>query len=171
VLRAGIERNQLTMIEADSFTGAVDERMRIYRELAGSQPIKCYINIGGGATSVGKSLGKKQLHSGLLRRLPRRARDIDAVMTRFLAEGVPVIHLIRVTAMAKRYGLQSDPHVPVVVGQGEVLQRSQYNNWYASGVLAVLLGGLVLVSRRAGISAAHPPLAPHPGHQSAKNSS
>ena len=119
VLRDAATRNHLTMIESDSFTGAVDERMRLYRELAAGRPIKCYINVGGGATSTGKSLGKKQLRSGLHRRLPRRARDIDSVMTRFLAEGVPVIHLIRVRAMARRYGLATDPTGPIAVGQGK----------------------------------------------------
>ncbi len=142
VLRDAIARNHLTMIEPDSFSGAVDERMRLYRELAGHRPIKCYINVGGGATSTGKSLGKKQLRSGLHRRLPRRASDIDSVMTRFLAEGVPVIHLIRVRAMARRYGLSTDPAGPFAVGQGDVLERYQYNNWYASGVLAAILAAL-----------------------------
>ena len=54
-------------------------------------------------------------------------------MTRFLAAGVPVIHLIRVTAMADRYGLETEPRPPAVVGQGEVFERYQYNGWYAGG--------------------------------------
>ncbi len=132
LLRDGIARNHLTMIDADSFTQAVDERMNLYRDLAAPAPIKCYINIGGGATSVGKSLGKKQFHSGLHTRLPARARNIDSVMTRFLAAGVPVIHLIRVTALAERYGLETEPRSPAVVGQGEVFERYQYNGWYAA---------------------------------------
>jgi poly-gamma-glutamate system protein len=154
LLRDGIVRNRVTMIDAESFTQAVDERMNLYRDLAAPEPIKCYINVGGGATSVGKSLGKKQLHSGLLRRLPRRARDIDSVMTRFLKDGVPVIHLIRVKAMAERYGLETDPRQAVAVGQGDVLQRYQYNPWYAGAALATILLGLGLVNRRAKASGA-----------------
>jgi poly-gamma-glutamate system protein len=153
VLREGIDRTGLTMIDADNFSGAVDQRMQIYRDLAGEQPIKCYINVGGGATSVGKSLGKKQLHSGVIKRLPRRARDIDSVMTRFLADGVPVVHLIRVAAMAKRYGLETDSRLPAVVGQAKVLQRYQYNNWYAGGVLAAILTALGFASCQPGFAA------------------
>jgi poly-gamma-glutamate system protein len=148
VLRDGIARNRLDLLEAASFAGAVDLRMQLYQEAAGQQPIKCYINIGGGATSVGKSLGKKQFHSGLVRKLPRRARDIDSVMTRFLNAGVPVIHLIRVTAMAERYGLETDHRSPVAVGQGSVLAREEYNTWYAAGALVTILAGLGLVGRR-----------------------
>ena len=73
-LRQGIARNGLATIEAGSFTEGVEQRMQLYQEQAGTAPIKCYINIGGGATSVGKSLGKKQFRSGLHRRLPARAR-------------------------------------------------------------------------------------------------
>ena len=39
-------------------------------------------------------------------------------MTRFLAAGVPVIHLIRVAAMAHRYGLETEPAVAGGRGAG-----------------------------------------------------
>ncbi|HTU25761.1 MAG TPA: poly-gamma-glutamate system protein, partial [Pirellulales bacterium] len=112
-LHAGIARSGLPSLEADSFPGSVDGRMQLYRDASKTAPIKCYINVGGGATSVGKSLGKKQFRTGLHTHLPRRARGIDSVMTRFLANGVPVVHLIRVTALAHRYGLETEPHRPI----------------------------------------------------------
>ncbi len=151
-LRQGIARNDLPTIEADSFTHSVEQRMELYRDRAAGAPIKCYINIGGGATSVGKSLGKKQFRSGLHRRLPARARDIDSVMTRFLAAGVPVIHLIRARALADHYGLETEPHEPAIVGQGEVFERYEYNGWYAAGALVSILATLGFLNRRAGVT-------------------
>ena len=157
-LRQGIARNGLTTIEADGFTQGVDQRMRLYQDLAGTAPIKCYINIGGGATSVGKSLGKKQFRSGLHRRLPARARNIDSVMTRFLAAGVPVIHLIRAKALADRYGLETEPRAPATVGQGEVFERYQYDGWYVAAALASILAALGFLNRRAGKTSPEPSL-------------
>jgi poly-gamma-glutamate system protein len=151
-LREGIARNGLVTIEADGFTESVERRMQLYHDEAGNKPIKCYINVGGGATSVGKSLGKKQFRSGLHTRLPSRARNIDSVMTRFLAAGVPVIHLIRVTAMANRYGLETEPRSPAVVGQGDVFERYEYNGWYAAAALASILVLLGVLNRGAGFS-------------------
>jgi len=162
-LRKGIARNGLATIEAGNFTQSVDERMQLYHDQAGIKPIKCYINIGGGATSVGKSLGKKQFHSGLHRWLPKRARNIDSVMTRFLAAGVPVIHLIRVTAMASRYGLETEPRSPAVVGEGEVFERYQYNGWYAVATLAGILAMLGVLNRRAGVACEPMPSTPRLG--------
>ena len=149
-LRQGIARNGLATIEAGNFSESVERRMQLYRDEAGSEPIKCYINIGGGATSVGKSLGKKQFRSGLHTRLPARARNIDSVMTRFLAAGVPVIHLIRVTAMAGRYGLETEPRSPAIVGQGVVFERYEYNGWYAAAALGSILVMLGVLNRGAG---------------------
>ncbi|HEX4144867.1 MAG TPA: poly-gamma-glutamate system protein [Pirellulales bacterium] len=157
-LRAGIARNGLATIEAESFTQSVEQRMRLYQDQAGGRPIKCYINIGGGATSVGKSLGKKQFRSGLHTRLPRRARTIDSVMTRFLAAGVPVIHLIRATAMAERYGLETEPRAPAIVGQGEVFERYQYNAWYAAAALAGILAMLGFLNRWSAAATREPSL-------------
>ena len=157
-LRQGIARTGLATIEAENFTQSVERRMQLYQDQAGTKPIKCYINIGGGATSVGKSLGKKQFHSGLHTRLPARARNIDSVMTRFLAAGVPVIHLIRVRALAGRYGLETEPRSPAIVGQGEVFERYQYNAWYAAAALAGILAMLGLLNRRGGVAGRRPSL-------------
>jgi poly-gamma-glutamate system protein len=157
-LNRGIARAGLEPLAASSQSEAVDRRMELYRREAGDQKIKCYINIGGGATSVGKSLGKKQLRWGLHKRLPRRAQGIDSVTNRFLAEGVPVVHLIRVREMARHYGLPTDPSEPVVIGQGEVFERSTYNRWYAAAALAAIVAMLVLLNRRVGQSRGEPVL-------------
>jgi poly-gamma-glutamate system protein len=138
-LRQGVQRNDLRLIEGDNFTESVDKRMDIYKEKAKGARIRCYINVGGGTTSVGKSLGKKKLHAGLNFRLPPKARNIDSVTTRFLTGGVPVIHLVRINDLATRYGLPIQPQKFPELGDGGVFSRQEYNNWYAALVLAGIL--------------------------------
>lgn len=142
VLRSGIERAGLPLFEADSFAESLEGRLALYREKAGSGRIKAYINVGGGTTSVGKSLGKRLLPEGLNTSLPHTARKIDSVMTRFLADDVPVIHLVRVRDLARRYGLPVELKTAPKVGEGQVFYRTQYNKWYAALVLLGILGSL-----------------------------
>jgi len=144
VLQEGIRRSGLPEMESarnyrESFSDSVDKRMRTYKDGVEGGTVQCYINVGGGTTSVGTSLGKKLMHSGLNFTLPHKARDIDSVMTRFLKEGVPVIHLVRITELAHRYGLKIAPDSILNEPSGEVFFRHQYNTWYTSGVLAVIL--------------------------------
>jgi poly-gamma-glutamate system protein len=147
-LTAGVERAGLplvTPLDADeTFSESVARRMELYNKKAAGARIKAYINVGGGTTSVGKSLGKRLLSSGPNYALPKAARDIDSVMTRFLAKGVPVIHLVRVEELAARYGLNVDADRTQVPepGEGLVFFRRQYNLHYVIAILAVILGSL-----------------------------
>ncbi len=148
VLSRGIERAGLPLItpsnSTETFSQSVSRRMELYTQQAVGGRIKAYVNVGGGTTSVGKSLGKRLLSSGPNYKLPKAARDIDSVMTQFLAKDVPVIHLVRVEELAKRYGLNVNPKRRQIpdVGLGEVFFRKEYNRWYVVGVLAAILGSL-----------------------------
>ncbi len=83
LLRKGIERNHLPMIQDEEFTDSIDTRMKIYKEHAEGRAIKAYINIGGGTVSVGRSVGKKLYEPGLNLTATPEAMQIDSVMTRF----------------------------------------------------------------------------------------
>ncbi|MCL4748442.1 MAG: poly-gamma-glutamate system protein [Burkholderiaceae bacterium] len=147
-LMAGIERAELPLVTPpdtdETFTQSVQRRMDLYSKKAAGARIKAYINVGGGTTSVGKSLGKHLIHSGPNYTLPKAARDIDSVMTRFLARDIPVIHLVRVEELAERYGLSVDAERTQVPepGEGLVFFRRQYNTYYVLAVLAIILGSL-----------------------------
>jgi poly-gamma-glutamate system protein len=148
VLTKGVERCGLELItasdSADTFSQSIDKRMAEYSAKAAGSRIKAYINVGGGTTSVGKSLGKRLLPSGPNFKLPKAARDIDSVMTRFLAKDVPVVHLVRVEELAERYGLsvKADRTQIPEVGEGAVYSRREYNVWYVAAVLAAILASL-----------------------------
>jgi hypothetical protein len=63
-------------------------------------------------------------------------------MTRFIDEGVPVIHLIKVERMAATYGLPFQPTTTPAPGEGGVFYREEYNRWLASGALLVIFASL-----------------------------
>jgi poly-gamma-glutamate system protein len=136
---SAIERNNLQRIEATDFAAAIGERMRIFREHAKGQPVKVYINVGGGAVSVGHRVGKKLYRPGLNLRAPRGALRIDSVMTRFMKQGTPAIHLVQLQELAVQYELPIAPTSRPAIGEGKVFVTRQHNRLLAGVVLVVLL--------------------------------
>jgi len=67
LLKEAIKRNGVEFIDPPDLASSFDLRMNIYEEHAGGQPIACYVNVGGGAGSVGTPLIKKMFRPGLNR--------------------------------------------------------------------------------------------------------
>ena len=140
LLRSAIDRNNLNLIEPADLTDSINQRMRLYHEHAGGAPIKAYINVGGGATSVGTHKGKKQFDPGLHLKAPLGEKLEDSVMSRFAKADVPVLHFTQTEELAMQYGLplQMAAAVPRV-GEGEVYAAHGYNPWLTGGSLALIL--------------------------------
>jgi poly-gamma-glutamate system protein len=145
MLDAAIERSGAKRLEPESLEDAIATRMNTYYEAAGETPIRAYINIGGGSASVGTAVGKRLYEPGLNRSVPRGATD--SVLSRFVQEGVPVIHISGIKEIATRYGLSTDPTVAVEPGEGGVYSRVEYNPWYAGMAMLVILGTMVAFLR------------------------
>jgi poly-gamma-glutamate system protein len=147
LLRRAVTRNGLPLIEPESYAESVVERMALYRENAQGKPIRAYINVGGGTSSVGTKRSKFALKPGINRRTPPRAALIDSVTARFLDERIPVIHFLQLNRMAERFGLPLSPQVRPPVGSGQIFLRRRYNPWLTAGALAVVVASLLLFVR------------------------
>lgn len=140
LVRQALERNHLTVLESDSLEEAIEARMAIYdRESAGGT-YKAYINVGGGATSVGRTEGKLRYEPGMNDDPTPEALAIDSVMTRFAQEGVPLIHLVEIKELAQAYGLPEAPHSRPAPGTGGIFVKREYDRTLA----ALLLGGITI---------------------------
>lgn len=138
VITAAIVENGIPLLTPSDYADSVEHRMRLFREGAGGAAIKAYVNVGGGTTSVGTRVGKHIFKPGLNVRPPVGGPAIDSVMSRFADEGTPVIHLVNLNPIARRYGLEVSPKKMPPVGVGEVFQRAEYNPWIA-GVFLVAI--------------------------------
>ncbi|PJZ70536.1 poly-gamma-glutamate system protein [Leptospira perolatii] len=139
LLDGSVKRNHLPLIASESFTESIEERMRRFKEGAGNQRIQAYINVGGGSISVGTRAGKISFKPGLNVSLPPGAAKIDSVMTRFLLEDIPVIHLTEIEELAKKNGFPLQPKVIPKPGEGEIFSKEEYNRWFVFFVLAGIL--------------------------------
>ena len=138
MLTQAIERAGIPLIEPESYEDSVELRMRIYAEHANGQPYKAYINVGGGAASVGTHAGKKLFRPGFNRSAP--VGDVpDSVMLRFAQRGVPVVHMSSIIDIATHFGLPPAPQAMPSVGEGSVFVTVQYSPWLTTGVLFAIV--------------------------------
>jgi len=139
-INRGIERNGLTMLDPNKdFTEKVDERYEIFKSNAKGAPIKAYINVGGGTISNGRKIGKNLFNPGLNKRAPLGVAKVDGLMSRFIAEGVPVIHLVEVNKLAEKYEMPLSPDMTPAVGTSNVFAKKGYSRWLAATVLVIIL--------------------------------
>jgi len=138
-LREAIERNGVTFIDAKQETSSIERRMEIYEEYAAGRRYAVYVNVGGSLVSIGPKSVKRLYRPGLNRRPNPRGVGVDSVMMRFLRDGVPVINLTKVVALAERYGLPVEPTELPMAGSGLVFEKREHNRLLVAGLLLFLL--------------------------------
>lgn len=138
-IEEAIERCGIPILRPKNYVHSLDLRMQVFEREAGETDYVAYVNVGGGATSVGTSIGKRLFHPGLNRRPPIAHGAPDSVMMRMSQAGVPVIHLSQVEELARRYGLALHPTAVPPVGEGSVYYRNEYDPRKAIAVLLVIL--------------------------------
>ncbi len=148
ILTAAIRKQKVKFLQPSSYEESVNLRMKLYKERAGGEPIKTYINVGGTTSSIGMEEGRKGFPPGVGREVPAGTLTNDSVMARFIIEEhVPVVNLREVEALARIYGLPIAPTTIQPVGEGGVFLQHTYNKHLASGVLAVLVAAIWLFMR------------------------
>ena len=142
LLDTAIERAGLTHLKPSDYAQSVALRMALYLERAAPGGVKAYVNVGGGTTSVGTRVGKLAFEPGINRSPPAGPREIDSVMARFVRDGVPVIHLVKVRELARRFGLPISPTQVPAPGEGEVFAK-QGQSRVLAGAMAVAIVALM----------------------------
>ncbi len=137
-----IDKNELELLKKDDFQPAIEERMAVYRKKAGDQRYKAYINVGGGAVSSGNAIGKRAYKPGLNRSASRATLQIDSIMTRFMRQDIPVIHLVEIDQIAMMYGMPLKPQQMPAVGEGGVFKQTRRSRLLMLVVLLAILGSL-----------------------------
>ena len=151
LITAALDRNELSKLESDSLDEAISKRMNIYERESHGGKYKAYINVGGGASSVGRTEGKHLYDPGMNETPDAEALAIDSVMTRFAEQGIPLVHLVQIKQLADQYGLPQSPELRPEPGTGGIFVRQTYDRPLAVIFLCGLsfvLCGLVLTGFR-----------------------
>ncbi len=124
LLAARIRAGVVPFLEEPDLERNVARRMALYREHAGSRPIRAFVNIGGSWANLGTDAEVLKVEPGLARGIlvPPPARR--GVIQAMAAENIPVIHLLNVRGLCERYGLPWDPRPLPAPGEGTFFRRS-----------------------------------------------
>lgn len=141
LLHDSIDRNNARLLRCETLEESIEKRMETFFRSAENETIKAYINVGGGAASVGGTEGNDLWGSGLILPdvLEKVDQEIDCVAVRFLKRGVPLINMVHSVSMAKRYQLVIAGATPPIVGEGTVYESAAYRRWLAMLGIALIL--------------------------------
>ena len=145
LIQQAIERNDMKFLFTENLETAVEERMAIYDSLSGSDPIDLYINVGGGAVSLGHSQNAYLIGEGINDPLPMVNYPRRGVIHAMNARGIPILNLVNVTRIAEDYGLPISPNPLPQPGAGPLFRESRYNMMITLAALIVVLATLIVV--------------------------
>ncbi|GMN90270.1 poly-gamma-glutamate system protein [Francisella sciaenopsi] len=177
-LNDAIKRNNFKVINIpykDSTNTSVAKRLEMYKEAAGDDTIKAYINVGGNMASIGlkqptvkvEESDKKlktdkkatnvasndqvlKIHSfptGVTTKLPPEYSSVNSVAVNFLKEDIPVVNVRDInSSIIKTYGMAYNPTTVVPPGQGAVFSQKKYNTTLAAALLIIDIALIVFMA-------------------------
>jgi poly-gamma-glutamate system protein len=99
-----IRRNRLPELHTTSLPEAVRLHLSVYHEASGGRDSAVFVNVGGSSVNVGRC-DSSRIPPGLVSRLPACEERLQGLVHYFVRLRVPVIHLLQVKRLARRYGI------------------------------------------------------------------
>ena len=140
-----IERNNMKFINEKHLEESISKRLEIYDEHSKGQPIKAYINVGGGIASLGNTINGKLIPPGLTQFLPMRNFPVRGVIIQMGLEEIPIIHLLNINTLLAKYGLPASPVPLPEPGVGEIFIQKKYSIIVTSIATLILIIVIIFV--------------------------
>ena len=120
-----VERNGVELVNYNTLEENIQKKMDIFRKH--SKKYDCYVNIGGGVSSIGSSISGRLLADGYHRVIHENSMPRMGTMFMFAEKGIPVIHLSDFVDLARSYNLPEAPVPLPEPGVGKVFVDERYN--------------------------------------------
>jgi hypothetical protein len=150
IVRA-IDRNKVEFINEKHLEDCIARRMEMYDKLSKGQPIKAFINVGGGIASLGNTINGQLIPSGLTQNLPLSNFPLHGVIIQMGKKGIPIIHLLNIDQLLEKYGLPINPVPLPEPGDGGIFVQKKYNviiTSIATSFLIVVIALIYLSERK-----------------------
>ncbi len=150
LIKLAIKRSGVSFIPSDGIRRSIKQRMKIYKKYG--KKIKVYINVGGGAASMGPRETRYKLHSGINRN--KRFKNefyYKGVAVLFLEKGIPVIHLLNMREIADKYDIFYNPVNIPKIGKGKIFTKQRYP-LFTTIILFLILVAIIIYASVAGKS-------------------
>lgn len=143
LLKEAIHRNRVTEIRAGNLSGIIERRIALYDSVAGDKAFDAYVNIGGGAGSLGHAINGRLIGTGVRHRLEMKDYELAGAIIHYGQLGMPIVNIQDIEEIAQQYGLPIAPVPPPEIGTGAVFVVAIYNlviTWIALGGVVAALG-------------------------------
>ncbi|MBE3125961.1 MAG: poly-gamma-glutamate system protein [Acidobacteria bacterium] len=152
LLESMIRESGVFFLEESDLERNVASRMKLYREGAGTRPIKAFVNIGGSWANIGTNSEVLKLRPGLASGVFVPPPAERGVLQAMAAEKIPVIHLLNIKGLCERYGLPWDPRPLPRPGEGPLFRCAAAGSWpgavLSAGYLLAMIAVIVTTRRR-----------------------
>jgi poly-gamma-glutamate system protein len=145
LIERAIERNKIKYINEKHLEKNIAKRLEVYEEYCEGNPIKAYINVGGGIASLGNTANGKIIPSGLTEHLPMGNFPVHGVMIQMAKKGIPIIHLLNINQLLAEYNLPASPDPLPEPGEGGIFIQKKYNLLITSVSTLILVIVIVVV--------------------------
>ncbi|MCX6570801.1 MAG: poly-gamma-glutamate system protein [Candidatus Aminicenantes bacterium] len=145
LLESRIRESGVPFLEESDLERNVELRMKLYREGAGTRPIKAFVNIGGSWANIGTNSEVLKLRPGLASGVFVPPPTERGVLQAMAAEKIPVIHLLNIKGLCERYGLPWDPRPLPRPGEGPLFRDAAGKNWPSVALTAVYVLAMIVI--------------------------
>jgi poly-gamma-glutamate system protein len=145
LLESRIRESGVPFLEESDLERNVEFRMKLYREGAGTRPIKTFVNIGGSWANMGTNAEVLKLRPGLASVVFVPPPAERGVLQAMAAEKIPVIHLLNIKGLCERYGLPWDPRPLPRPGEGPLFRRAAAGSWPSAALTVVYILAMIAV--------------------------
>lgn len=129
----------LTFLDYDDLAENSEARLALYNATG---KITCFINAGGNSLSFGDGDEMVDAKNGIIKPGTMTKKG-EGLVPAFLADNIPVIHLLNMKSLLTDYGLPVDPVPLPPVGVGGVYMHFEYSTPLAAFLLALNIGWLL----------------------------
>lgn len=104
------QMTELPLIYEDDIAENIQKRIQLYEKAATGHPIRCFVNIGGATANYGNTPASLNFPNGLVSGKTSLTFDSgEGLIFTYVKRNIPVIHLLNIRELAKKYGLPIDP--------------------------------------------------------------
>jgi poly-gamma-glutamate system protein len=140
LLSDAVQRNGVRLLDPPSLFEAVKQRVALYDSVAraSGKRIRMYVNVGGGAASLGGAQNGRLIPAGLTHRIAARNYPNRGVINVLGERRMPILHLLQVQKLAREFGIVDSGSNAVKPGAGLLFIRYRYNLWLVALSTAIL---------------------------------
>lgn len=127
LIRSIADQARVEMIYETSIVESVQRRLEIFQAKAGSQPVRCFVNIGGASANYGNTAASLEFPNGLVSHPPKAPENPErGLLFEYAVRGIPIIHLLNINDLALQHGITVDPVPLPIIGRSRVYYQTTY---------------------------------------------